>query len=138
MAEIGTVTLYREKSVVHKFARLGADEGGENIPVLTLGSNRFRLPVRQKINTIMVIVRGQNIPGTMRMVSVVIDEIRRDPQALSDPRAIDWETFWRRKVSKFENDYNPQNWVSLHVGGDMVFASDENRAALAQVEAIAN
>ena len=138
MAEIRTVTLYREKSVVHKFGGLGDDDGGENMPVLTLRSNRITIPVKDKINTLMVVVRGQNIPGTMRMVSVVIDEIRRDPQALQAPRDIDWETFWRRKVSKFEHDYNPQNWVSLHIGGDMIFASDENRAALEQVEAFAN
>ena len=139
MAEIETVTLYREKSVVHKFGGLGDDDaGGENMPVLTLRSNRITIPYKTKINTIMIVVRGQNIPGTMRMTSVVIDELRRDPQALSDPQSIDWETSWRRKVSKFENDYNPQNWVSLHIGGDLIFASDEHRAALAQVETIAN
>lgn len=140
MAEIETVTLYREKSVVHKFAGLGDDDdgSGENMPLMTLRSNRITIPYKTKISTVMIVVRGQNIPGTMRMTSVVIDEIRRDPQALMDPKSIDWETQWRRKVSKFENDYNPQNWVSLHIGGDLIFASDEHRAALAQVEAIAN
>jgi hypothetical protein len=137
MADIGTITLYREKSVVHQFSGLSEDEGARDVPVLSLRSNRITIPVKTKLNTTMIVVRGQNIPGTMRMTSVVVDEIRRDAQALTDPGSVDWETFWRRKVSKYENDYNPQNWVTLHFGGDMIYASGDGHEAIAQVELLA-
>src|SRR4051812_14070792 len=107
--EIGNVTLYREKSVVHKFAGLSEDDGSREIPVLTLRSNRITIPVKTKVSTIQVIVRGQNIPGTMRMASVVVDEIRRDAGVLQDARTVDWESLWRRRISRFEMDYNPEN-----------------------------
>lgn len=82
-------------------------------------------------------MRGQNIPETMRMAAVVVDEIRRDANVLKDPDATDWESLWRRKVSKFENDYNRQNWVSVHLAGECVFMGGEGRDGIAEVEALA-
>jgi hypothetical protein len=136
MVEIGTLTLFREKSVVHQFAELD-EEGARDVPVMTLRSNRITIPVKTKMSTIMAIVRGQNIPGTMRMAAVVVEEIRRDPNILQDAGSFDWEAQWRRKVSKYEIDYNPENWASLHIGGDQIFSSREENAAIAQVEALA-
>lgn len=136
MVEIGTLTLFREKSVVHSFGELDED-GQRDIPVMTLRSNRITIPVKTKISTIMAIVRGQNIPGTMRMAAVVVEEVRRDPNILQDAGAFDWENMWRRKVSKYELDYNPENWVSLHIGGEQIFSSREENAAIQQVEALA-
>jgi hypothetical protein len=137
MIEIGTLTLFREKSVVHQFAELDEDEGARDVPVMTLRSNRITIPVKTKLATITVIVRGHNIPGTMRMAAVVVAEIRRDPNVLQDAGAFDWESMWRRKVSTYESDYVPEAWVSLHVGGEQVFASREDNEAIAQVEALA-
>ncbi|MSO72363.1 MAG: hypothetical protein EXQ84_01960 [Rhodospirillaceae bacterium] len=100
MAEIGTITLYREKSVVHKVEELNEDDGGNAPPALTMRSNRITIPVKTAENTIMVVVRGQNIPGTMRMAAIVVDEVRRDANVLKEPDSADWESLWRRKVSK--------------------------------------
>jgi hypothetical protein len=139
MLEIGTLTLYREKSIVHVSSGLGdGDEDDSRAPLLSLRSNRITIPVKTKMATVQVVVRGQNIPGTMRMAGVVVDEIRRDPNALQDPRDVDWETFWRRKISKYENDYMREAWVSVHVGGTLAFASTEGHEVLAEVEALAN
>ncbi len=142
MLEFGTITLYREKSVIHKMESGLGDDGSDvdrQAPVLSLRSNRVTIPVKTKLATIPVVVRGHNIPGTMRMAAVVVDEIRRDPNALQDPRDVDWETFWRRKLSKYENDYMRDAWVSVHVGGGLAFASIENDVtkALAEIEALA-
>ena len=139
MLEIGTLTLYREKSLVHKFSGLGddADDAREK-PLLSLRSNRITIPVKTKMATVQVVVRGQNIPGTMRMAAVVVDEIRRDPNALQDPKDVDWETFWRRKISKYESDYMREAWVSVHVAGTIAFASAEGHEVIAEVEALAN
>jgi hypothetical protein len=136
MVEIGTLRLFREKSVVYQFAELD-EEGARDMPVLTLRSNRITVPVKTKMSTIMAIVRGQNIPGTMRMAAVVVEQIRRDPNILHDAASFDWDSQWRRKVSKFEADYNPENWASLHIGGEQIFSSRDNNEAIAEVELLA-
>jgi hypothetical protein len=137
MIEIGTITLFREKSIVHRVEELNEDDSGAAPPALILRSNRITIPVKTKINTIMVIVRGQNIPGTMRMAAVVVDEIRRDVNMLQDPGDVDWDSLWRRKISKYENDYNRENWVALYVGGQPVFVSGDGRDAISAIEALA-
>ena len=77
MAEIGTATLYREKSVVHRAEELNdEDDGGVAPPALIMRSNRITIPVKTATSTVMVVVRGQNIPGTMRMAAQSI-EIRK-------------------------------------------------------------
>ena len=96
MIEIGTLTLFREKSIVHKFRELGDDEEQDDEPVLTIRSNRVTIPVKTKGGTNIVIVRGQNIPGTLRMTAVAVDEMRRDPNLLQDPGAADWDSLMRR------------------------------------------
>ena len=137
MTEIGTITLYLEKSVVHRVEELNEDDGGATPPALIMRSNRITIPVKTAMSTIMAVVRGQNVPGTMRMAAVVVDEIRRDGNVFKDPDAVDWESLWRRKTSKYENDYNRQNWVSVHIGGETVFMGGEGRDGIAEVEALA-
>jgi hypothetical protein len=137
MTEIGTITLYREKSVVHRVEELNDDDGGAAPPAMILRSNRVMIPIKTKMSTIPVVVRGQNIPGTMRMAAVVVDEIRRDANSLTDPDATDWESLWRRKISKYESDYMRQAWVSVHFNGETVFMGGEGRDGIAEVEAIA-
>jgi hypothetical protein len=95
------------------------------------------MPVKTKVSTVHVVVRGQNIPSTMRMSAIALDEIRRDPNVLRDGGAVDWFSMWRRRVSKYENDYNSANWVSLHVGGEQIFSSREDNAAVKEIESIA-
>jgi hypothetical protein len=85
MIEIGTITLYREKSVVRRIEELNEDEEGAAPPALIMRSNRITIPIKTKVNTVMAVVRGQNIPGTISMDAVVVDGIRRDANVLSDP-----------------------------------------------------
>src|SRR4051812_5774753 len=121
MIEIGNITLYREKSVVYRFVEMMDDEGPREEPVMQLRSNRVTIPVKTKLSTVWVVVRGQNIPGTMRMSAVALDEIRRTPNVLVDGGSVDWHGAWVRRVPKYERDYNPQNWASLHVAGEELF-----------------
>jgi hypothetical protein len=92
------------------------------------------------MSTITIVVRGQNIPSTMRMTSVVVDEIRRDPNVLHEPDGFDWDSNWWRKVSKYEADYNQENWIAVYVAGMLAYASrdDENMEALTEVESLAD
>ncbi|MBL8630938.1 MAG: hypothetical protein JNM81_14990 [Rhodospirillaceae bacterium] len=135
MIEIETITLYREKSTVHRFSAGGNPQADE--PILEIRSNRVTIPIKTRVENVMVIVRGQNVPSTLRMTSLVIDEIRRDEGILHDAASHDWETFWVRKISNYESDYNPDNWVSIHIGGETVYATREGKQTVDVVEAIA-
>ncbi|MCA9218754.1 MAG: hypothetical protein KDA71_00425, partial [Planctomycetales bacterium] len=125
MIEFGTITLYREKSVVHRFGPLAATEA-EPAPELVITSNRVMIPIKTTVDNFNVVVRGQNVTGAMRMTSVVIDEFRRDENLLYDPGALDWESFWQRKISNYERDYNDDYWVSLHVNGALIYSSRDD------------
>ena len=137
MIEIGNITLYREKSVVYRFVEMMDDDGPREEPVMQLRSNRVTIPVKTKLSTVWVVVRGQNIPGTMRMSAVALDEIRRNPNVLVDGGSVDWHGLWVRRVPKYERDYNPQNWASVHVAGEEQFTSREDNAAIREVESLA-
>ncbi len=137
MSDFGALTLYREKSVVYRYMEeLSDEEGGDDRPVLEIRSNRITMPVKTKVSTVAVVVRGQNIPSTMRMSAIALDEIRRDANVLRDGGSVDWYSLWRRRVSKYENDYNQANWVSLHVGGEEIFTSREDNGAVREVESL--
>jgi hypothetical protein len=137
MLEFGTITLFREKSVVYRFIDTNDDEGPREQPVMELRSNRVTIPVKTKLSTVSVVVRGQNIPGSMRMTGIALDEIRRDANVLVDGGGADWHGAWERKVSKYERDYNPQNWASVHVGGDQLFSSRDDNKAIQEIESLA-
>jgi len=139
MSDFGTVTLYREKSLVYGMGEPLSmdDDPEEEKPVLELRSNRITMPIKTKVSTIAVVVRGQNMASTMRMSAVVMDEIRRDQTILRDAGGVDWYGQWRRRVSKYEADYNQANWVSLHIGGEQVFSSRDDNRAIAELEQLA-
>ena len=73
----------------------------------------------------------------MRMAAVVLDEIRRDQNVLREGDTVDWHSLWRRKVSRYENDYTPNMWVSLHIGGNEIFASREDNAIIREIKSLA-
>lgn len=135
MIDIETITLFREKSTVHRFSGAGGSTNDE--PALEIRSNRVTIPIKTRVENITVVVRGQNVPSTLRMTSLVIDEIRRDEGILHDAASHDWEAFWDRKVSNYEADYNPDNWVSIHIGGETVFATRQGKQTVDTIEAIA-
>jgi hypothetical protein len=135
MIEVGTITLYREKSTVHRFSSNTDGKGDE--PALMIRSNRVTIPIKTRVDNITAVVRGQNVPSTLRMTALVIDEFRRDEGLLHDAAVHDWEAFWGRKVSNYEADYNPENWVSLHMGGTTAFATRTGKQAVDVLESIA-
>ncbi|MDX2222385.1 MAG: hypothetical protein SFV21_06535 [Rhodospirillaceae bacterium] len=136
MIDIGTITLYREKSTVHRFGPGGG--GGEGgTPELVISSNRVTLPLKSRVDNFNVAVRGQNVTGAMRMTAVVIDELRRDENLLYDPGQLDWDSFWRRRLSSYEAEYNRDAWVSLHVNGTLIYTSKEGGDPALELERVA-
>lgn len=124
MLEIGNLTLYREKSTVHRFAELGDGESDE--PVLDIRSNRVTVPLKLGGTSYSCVIRGQNVPSTLRMTGMVVDQFRRDPTTVQEAGEVDWESRWVRRLSTYELEYNPNNWISIHMEGETVYTSGEN------------
>lgn len=123
MVEIGNLTLYREKSTVHHFAELG--EGEEQL--LEIRSNRLTLPLKLADHTYNCVIRGQNMPSTLRLAGVVVDQYRRDPGMIHEAKDMDWENLWVRRLSQYESNYNPDTWVSIHIDGEVAYTTEEDK-----------
>lgn len=135
MIDIGSITLYRERSTVHRFTHTGGSGGDEAALVIT--SNRALIPIKTQVDNFAVVVRGFSVPSTMRMTAAVIDEFRRDPNLLYDPLGMDWDSAWRRRISQYDADYNREAWVSLHVNGKLVYISKDTPEPSTEIERIA-
>ena len=136
MSEIGNLTLYREKSTVHHFAELGDDESDE--PVLEIRSNRITIPLKIGNKSYNCVIRGQNIPVTLRMTGLVVDQFRRDPGMIREAADVDWESRWIRRLSSYESDYNSSTWISLHIDGNHIFStSDDVLDVIHEIESLA-
>jgi hypothetical protein len=75
-----------------------------------------------------VVVRGQNIAGTLRLAAMVAERFLRDPAVFDpdNPYTPDWAGLWTRKTSAYEREFNQENWASLHVGGQTLFATRDS------------
>jgi hypothetical protein len=136
MSEIGNLTLYREKSTVHRFDDVGDEDGGD--PILEVRANRLTIPLTLGDHTYQCVVRGQNIPTTLRIAGLVIDQFRRDPNMIVEAKDFDWESRWVRKLSQYEANYNPDTWVSIHIDGETVFSTgDASFDIIEEVESLA-
>ena len=136
MSEIGSLTLYREKSTVHRFDDVGDEDGGD--PILEVRANRLTIPLTLGDHTYQCVVRGQNIPTTLRIAGLVIDQFRRDPNMIVEAKDFDWESRWVRKLSQYEANYNPDTWVSIHIDGETVFSTgDASFDIIEEVESLA-
>jgi len=86
----------------------------------------MELSVRDR--TDVVVVRGQNVAGTLRMAALVTERFLRDPE-LFDPKNAyppDWADLWAHKTSTYEKTFNRNNWVSIHVGGQTAFTTRDS------------
>ena len=74
---ISGITLFREKSTVHRFG-FGGNHADDDA-VLAVRSNRVTLPLKSGEITEQVVVRGQNVPATLRLTALVIEQFNRNP-----------------------------------------------------------
>ena len=118
------ITLFREKSTVHRFGFSG--EHGENETVLSVRSNRISLTLKAGSISEDVVIRGQNIASTLRLTGVVIEQFSRNPALFSDmiTHPTDWGEHWKSRLSSYEAQYMPESWVSLYHEGVTLFTTN--------------
>ena len=124
MPDFEKLTLYREKSTVHRFAELGDGEGEEQ--VMEIRSNWLTISIKLADHTYNCVVRGQNMAATLCFTGFVVDQFHRDPGMVHEAKDIDWESLWIRRLSSYESTYNPASWVSIHLDEEEVFSSGED------------
>ncbi|KAA5607370.1 hypothetical protein F1188_00980 [Roseospira marina] len=95
-----------------------------------LRSNRLTMETSIGDKRSVVVVRGHNIAGTLRMAAIVAERFLRDPGLFEPGHAYppDWNDLWSRKTSPYDKHFNQNNWASLHVGGETVFATRDSDA----------
>lgn len=132
MASIGPITLYREKSIVHRFDDR-AETDSDPLSNWVLKSNRLTMEVSNRSQTEVVVVRGHNVAGVLRLAALVAERFLRDPAIFSphNPYPPEWVDLWDRKVSDYERHFNRDNWVSLHSNGATVFTTRDSQPIVA-------
>ncbi len=131
--EVGTLTLYREKSLFFDGAHPGPDL--EPFARLAIRANRVVCPLPQNGKVRRLVVRGHNIPTTLRLSARILDAFKAAPAALDDPSAVDWAALADSILSDYDRAFVPETWLAAYLDGDRVFASTTISPALDVLEA---
>lgn len=119
MASVTGITLFREKTTVHSFS---FDTGAEgNQVAMSIRSNRIAINLKAEDVNETVVVRGQNIPSTLRCAAMVVESFTRNPMIFSKENAVNWADKWTDRQSSYERKFVPESWVSIHHGGGRCF-----------------
>ena len=131
--DVGTLTLYREKSLFFDGAHPGPDL--EPFARLAIRANRIVCPLNADGRVRQLVVRGHNIPTTLRFAGRLVDAFKADRMALDGDSAMDWQTVYDTVLSDYERSFVPGTWVSAYIDGERRFASRTVEPALDLLEA---
>lgn len=131
--DVGTLTLYREKSLFFDGAHPGPDL--EPFARLAIRSNRIVCPLGADGRVRQLVVRGHNIPTTLRLAGRLIDAFKGDRMSLDADSALDWKTLHDAVLSDYDRAFVPKTWLSAYVDGECRFASRSFDPAIDLLEA---
>lgn len=110
-----SITLFREKTVI-----VARQDGREDV-LATVKSNRILLPLGNKLRRETMVVRGRNLPDTLRFASMIIAEARRSSSLLDREIPVDWRRIWHSATllhgAKPDND----SWGAVFGNGTALF-----------------
>ena len=122
MQEFST-NLVREKIVFIDSGRdidvLDDNEDGTGPTVIR--SNRVFLKLQHGGKTEKIVVRGQNMHGTLRMAAKVYAQFGKGGGFLDRAVPFDWQEHWDQTVSAYDKEFNPGNWIAVYINGKPVF-----------------
>lgn len=133
---ISGITLFREKSTVHRFGFGG--QHADDDAVFQVRSNRVSMQLKAGGLTENVVVRGQNIPSTLRLTALVLEQFNQAPTLFANPldQHADWSELWKQRTSSYEKQFQRESWVSLHYEGETVFTTNPSNQ-IEEIERIA-
>jgi len=112
------IIMSREKVVV-----MSDDREDGDMPVLSIRSNRTAFSLSHGNKTTEIVVRGQNLPGTVRLTAAVIDAYIINETVFSPGYIKDWKSVWTRTRSEYDLRYNPDHWAAIYVNGESMFSN---------------
>ncbi|MBN2751398.1 MAG: hypothetical protein JXQ84_01700 [Rhodospirillaceae bacterium] len=115
---IGTLTLYREKTLYFDGAHPGPDL--EPYAKLAIRANRIAVTLSSDQVKEHVVVRGHNIPSTLRLAGLVLNAFKADPIGF---RAQKWGHLADTALSDYDRNYAPESWFSIYCSGVKLFSS---------------
>lgn len=130
--KVGTLTLYREKSLFFDGAHPGPDL--EEYARLNIRSNRITWLLTLNDTKYKLVIRGHNVPSTLRLSALIFDTFRADPTALQQDNTVDWESLFAEASSEYDTNFNPNRWYSIYVNGEKLAASIEIDPAIDTLE----
>lgn len=131
--DVGTLTLYREKTLFFDGAHPGPDL--EPFARLAIRSNRVVSALSSGGKVRRLVVRGHNIPTTLRLAGRLVDAFKADPAALDGDSAIDWQTLSDAVLSDYDRGFVPETWLAAYVDGTPLYASRPLHPAFDALEA---
>lgn len=133
---ISGITLFREKSTVHRFGFGG--QHADDDAVFQVRSNRVSLQLKSGGLTENLVVRGQNIPSTLRLTAMVLEHFNTNPTAFSGEGSepANWHEMWKQRTSSYEKQFQRESWVSLHYEGETIFTTNPSNQ-IEEIERIA-
>ncbi|GAB3450235.1 hypothetical protein GCM10027396_25810 [Insolitispirillum peregrinum] len=101
-------------------------------------SNRVSMQLKADGFTENLVVRGQNIPSTLRLTSMVLERFNQNPAMFSNlgTDTTDWSELWKQRTSSYEKQFQRESWVSLHYEGETVFTTNPSNQ-IEEIERIA-
>lgn len=97
-----------------------ADEDDGSGPTI-IRSNRVFLKLQQGNKTEKIVVRGQNMHGTLRMAAKVYAQFGKGGTFLDRAAPFDWQEHWDQTVSAYDKEFNPGNWIAVYINGKPAF-----------------
>lgn len=131
--DVGTLTLYREKSLFFDGAHPGPDL--EPFARLAIRSNRVVCALASEGRVRRLVVRGHNIPTTLRLAGRIVDVFKADRMALDGDSAVDWQTLSDAVLSDYDRAFVPETWLAAYVDGACLYASKPLHPAFEVLEA---
>lgn len=125
MASVTGITLFREKTTVHKFSFEPSEEGSQ--AAMSIRSNRIAMMLKSADISETVVVRGQNIPCTLRAGAMVFEQFSRNPLIFRREDTVDWGEKWEARLSSYERQFVPETWVSIHHNGRTLFSTNTSK-----------
>ncbi len=121
--QVFSTSLVREKIVFIDSGKdvdiLADDDDGAGPTIIR--SNRVFLKLQQGGKTEKIVVRGQNMHGTLRMAAKVYAQFGKGGVFVGREVPFDWQDHWDQTVSAYEKEYNPSNWIAVYINGKPVF-----------------
>ncbi len=130
---VGILTLYREKSLFFDGAHPGPDL--EEYARLKICSNRVTWALGHGDKPTKLVVRGHNVPSTLRLCGLIYDLVRGNPTALNSGVNTNWDQLFADASSDYDTKFNPNRWFSVYANGERLAALSEIDPAIDMLEA---